>query len=262
MAVYNINGLEIGGGQFFDNVALYFGYFKGAQYYLFRIAKNKIGGGQQFPFVVAPNGSGGGEYSALDYSAVKPFPIIINAGLFNNGEGAKTPIGRVIQNGVAIQDNDTILEVLTIDNNGDLSFDTGTTPAADLIASGVVSAVSGFGRIIVDYTKITQEEYVRPNRWNEDSQRQVIGQFGNGDYGILTIEGRNFDNSIGLGLGDVQDLCAQYNFKFAFNLDGGGSTETVYGEKQVNIIYERTTGRICPTFIVFNGSNVFGDPQE
>lgn len=263
MPVFNINGLEIGGDQFFENITLTFGYFRGAQYYLLRVAREKLNGDKQYPFVLAPNGAGGATTSALGLSAIKPYPLIINAGLFNNGQGqSKDPVGKVIEDSTAIKDVTTSFPPLTIDNNGDLYYDDGTTSCADLIASGVVSAVSGFGPIIINYQPTSQESYIYPDRWNEDSQRQVIGQFGNGDYGILTIEGRTFDHSTGLGLGDVQALCQQYNFKFAYNLDGGGSTETVYGKKQINIIYEGTTGRICPTFIVFNGTDTFGDPEE
>lgn len=263
MAVYNINGQEIGGGQFFDNITLDFGYFRGAQYYLIRVARDKYDGGKQYPFVSAPNGSGGALYSCLGYSAVKPFPIIINAGLFNNGAGqGKDPVGNVVEDGVSVANNtSSVFPPLTIDGDGELGYAVPGTTNSELISNGIVSAVCGFGPIIIDYAKTNQADYSVPDRWNEDSQRQVIGQFGNGDYGILTIEGRTFDNSTGLGLGDVQDLCQQYNFKFAYNLDGGGSTETVVGEKQLNIIYEGTTGRICPTFIVFNGTDEFGDPQ-
>ena len=49
--------------------------------------------------------------------------------------------------------------------------------------------------------------------------------------------------------------------KFAFALDGGGSTETVIGETQINTIYEGTYGRKVPTYIIFNGTGIFNVPS-
>ena len=48
--------------------------------------------------------------------------------------------------------------------------------------------------------------------------------------------------------------CKKLGLKFAYNLDGGGSTETMFGYKHLNTIYDGTTGRQVPTFIVFTGS--------
>ena len=74
---------------------------------------------------------------------------------------------------------------------------------------------------------------------------------------LLTSEGRSFDNSVGLTMGDAQRICKTLGVKFAYNLDGGGSTQTVIGKRIVNSVYEGTSGRKRGTFIVFNGTTVF-----
>lgn len=258
MSTFNINGKIISGEPFYDDITLDFGVYKNAQYYLIRVAKTRRDGSVQYPFVIAPNGSGGATQSALQYAQTGKYRMIINAGLFNNAAGQdKDPVGKTIQNGVSVTDKGTTYPTLTIDSNGNLASADGSTDTATLIANGVVSAVAGFGTIIEDYEAIPIESYAKPENWDSDSQRQVVGQFGNGDYGFLTVEGRNFDNSTSLTVGELEELCQKYNFKFAFNLDGGGSTETVIGKKQLNIVYEGTYGRVCPTYIVFSGDTNF-----
>jgi exopolysaccharide biosynthesis protein len=63
-------------------------------------------------------------------------------------------------------------------------------------------------------------------------------------------------------MADAQRICKELGVKFAYNLDGGGSTQTVYGKKIVNSIYEGTTGRKRGTFIVFNGTSQYDIPNS
>ena len=146
---------------------------------------------------------------------------------------------------------------LTIDNQGNLGYAEYNADADTLVSSGVVSAVTGFMPIIVDYKPVPSTEWNRVSHYTENTQRQIIGQFGNGDYAIITCEGRGYDNSDGWTLAEAQTICQKHGLKFAYNLDGGGSTETMLGYKPINTIYEGTTGRKVQTFIVFNGKNVF-----
>lgn len=222
-----------------------------ANYTVLRICKNKIDGTKQYPFVRSP-----GRMSALDLSASENWQVIINSGL---GVGAQQPIdGVVVQNGVVINNSPATYHAgampLTIDANGDLSYAEADTTGAELVANGIVSAVCGFCPIITDYNPVSSFPTVdHVTHFTENAQRQIIGQFGNGDYAILTCEGRNFDHSDGWTLAEAQVICQKLGLKFAYNLDGGGSTQTVIYKKQINTIYEQTTGRKVPTFIVFNG---------
>ena len=192
---------------------------------------------------------------SIQFHFVKNFFVAINAGYFyppNN-----TPLGVVIENGVAIRSwvegeggqYAVAKDFLTIDSNGDLGYSTEPN-AQTLVSQGIISAVTGWTLLVSNYESTGAVSDVH-------AQRQIIGQFGNGDYAIITSEGRNFDNSAGWTFAEAIPILQGLGLKFAYALDAGGSVETCIGKKQINTIYERTTGRIVPTYIVFNGSTEF-----
>lgn len=264
MAVFDIKGNNIGGSSFLDNALIDRGVYKGVQYYFIRINKTKYDGESQYPFVISPNGIGPATQSTLDYAHIHNYPIVINGGVFDMSKESMTlkPRGMLIVDSTILNNTPYITwQPLLIDQNGDLSAVASDTDASEL--SGIVSAVCGFGPLVENYKGKTIDDYAHPGGWAENAQRMIIGQFGNGDYAIIASEGRGFDNSLlGWSIGDAVDFCVSINLKFAYNLDGGGSTELVVGKKQLNTIYEGITGRIVPTFIVFNGTDTYGEPEE
>ena len=248
-----------------DNFALSYGRYgtPGANYTMLRIFQTKTDGSKQYPFLYAPLGASAGGASVLDMNATRNFPVAINAGIFDMT--TQVPIGTIIQNSVLIQQGDeTIPEwnrnnqmVLTIDNEGNLGYAAYNANGTTLINNGIVSAVHSFCPIVIDYqdaADVIQCPYLENDA---DAQRQLIGQFGNGDYCILSFEARGFQHSTGMTIPQVRAFCLELGLKFAFNLDGGGSTQTVLGHKCVNTIYENATGRVVPNYIVFNGTTVF-----
>lgn len=253
--VYDINGNGIA-DSFLPTAMLQTGIHEGTFYYFLRILKKKPDGTFQYPFVVASNGTSATEMSALDYALLHNNYVTINSGLGNQSGNSWVPLGILIQNGVVIQDTQTSFRPLVVSQTGDLYSVNPDTTAASLVASGIKSALCAFGPIVEDYVAVSQESYPHIN-WSANAQRQIIGQFSNGDYAIITCEGRGYDNSIGWTIPQAQSLCTSLNLKFAYNLDGGGSTETVVGKKQLNTIYENTTGRTVCSFIIFNGTDNF-----
>ncbi len=235
-----------------------------ANYTIIRIYKNKIDGTQQYPFVYAPNGADSGKKTTYDLSHAEGWLLAINAGVFNMSNC--TPYGILIEGGNVLpcsaKGEHSGCKHLTIDTNGNLGYAESNADAQTLKANGIVSAVTGFMPIIVNYQKVPSSEWNSVSHYTDNAQRQIIGQFGNGDYAIITCEGRGFDNSDGWTIEEAQNICQKHGLKFAYNLDGGGSTETMVGLKHINTIYENTTGRVVPTFIVFNGSTVFGKPSD
>lgn len=267
MAIYNIDGLEVAdlSNTFPPNMTLDYAFDAGsnANYTVLRIFKKRIDGTRQFPFVYCPNGVNAGTQSTLQMNMQKGFPIAINAGVFyTDSSRANKPHGLVIQNGVLVQQGSTELPhyAITVNADGDLSYALPSADGESLIANGIVSAVNAWSPIIINYDDASE---VLSDLYDDQSnaQRQIIGQFGDGDYAILTCEGRNYDHSDGWTMDEAKAICKKVGLKFAFNLDGGGSTETVIGKKQINTIYEGTYGRIVPTYIVFNGTDTFGVPN-
>lgn len=240
---------------------------KSTNYYLIRIPQTRPNGDKQYPFVFAPNGAEAATMSTLTMMQNYDFKLGINAGFFDAfQEGTNRPFGITVQNSELIREDlthDTAQYTLTIDAYGNLSYmntlASGLT-AEDVLETGAVSAVLGMVPLVIN----GEPSDVESSQWETTAkaQRQLIGQYENGDYAIITCEGRNFDNSQGFTVADCRTLCASLGLNFAMMLDGGGSTETVIGETQINQIYEGTTGRIVPTYIVFNGKDTFSIPNE
>lgn len=246
--------------DFLRNVTLTSGYDEASatSYTALRIFQERLDGEKQYPFVYAPNAAGAASLSAKDLAALESWPLVINAGIFNMDTGC--PDGLLIQNGTVIQEGPSVTHAgckpLTIDFQGDLGYAEADAAAADL--SGMISAVCGFMPIVTDFQPVAEENWNAIDSYTQKAQRQIIGQYANGDYAILTCEGRGFGGSQGWTMAEAQAVCQKLGLKFAYNLDGGGSTETVLGKKQLNTVYEGDTGRKVPTFIVFNGTTSLG----
>ena len=218
-----------------------------------------------------PNGINSATQSTLEMNLQKKFYCAINGGRFLSTT-TDAPIGTVIQNSTVIQQGAAenfyqgsqlhySLFVLTIDADGDLGYAEPLASASGLISSGIVSAVHGFLPIVINSQDAKQTIVSSYLDNAEDAQRQIIGQKQNGDYVIITAEGRNYKNSTGWTIPQATQVCLAMGLKFAFALDGGGSTETVIGETQINTIYEGTYGRKVPTYIIFNGTGIFNVPS-
>ena len=247
--------------SFYNNLAIDYKYDTdtNANYTIIRIYKHRLDGSLQYPFVVAPNGANACEKTSLDVALENGFFLTINAGIFDTTTHKAD--GMLIENGKVLQNTPSQTHPqcrpLTIDNNGDLAEAAYNANANALVNSGVISAVCGFMAIVKDYAAVPSSQWNNVAHYSQNAQRQIIGQFGNGDYAVLTCEGRGVDNSDGWTIEEAQQICIKHGLKFAYDLDGGGSTELVLGEKPFNHIYEGVSGRGVPTFIVFNGTDKF-----
>ena len=244
------------------------GRLNGASYVFVRIPKTTNNGRKIKPRIRLTSNDGsleGAKRSTLRYSIDNGLGFVINGGLFDTT--TKQPIGQTIIDGVPLvntphqqgANNETISDTecypLCIDANGVLSapYDR-YVDTADMIADGVVQAVSGWGKLVENYA-ITEAdieaEIVHPGRYC----RQAIGQYQNGDYCVCTVDMSGYSNGIeneaGLTYAELAQIFVDKGVKFAYSLDGGGSAETVLGERQLNAIYEGTEGRIAPTIISF-----------
>lgn len=229
----------------------------GTLYYLTRIFKKKTNGLFQYPFVrkcFPVNKSvydlviAEGWYLAINSSSNKQFTI---------------------QNGEHVGNLDVPTRPpLTIDADGNLGYIDMEDITGGVVPEGVVSAVVGWMPIITNYTDCTEYDSLGVDQRTQvdittmHAQREIIGQYGNGDYAIITCEGRAFDNSTGFDYAQARAVCKKHNLKFAYDLDGGGSTQLVYGKKNMNIVYENETGRPIWTAIVFNGKSQYEIPSS
>ena len=229
-------------------------------YTVIRIFQKKIDGTRQYPFVRKP----ATKKTAYELADLEGWYVVINAAIND---------GMLIENNVVITDSAASRQPgvipLTIDNQGNLGYvDADTTGKGQTyVNNGIISALCGFFPIINNYENFEYPTNI-PGTFDTadwiNCQRNVIGQFSNGDYCIITGEGRGFANSKGFTIPQIQDVCKSLGLKFAYNLDGGGSTQTVICKKNVNTIYEtseHSTGRPINALIAFNGTSVFKIPN-
>ena len=249
-----------------SSINVEYGRKNGASFVFVRIPKTTNDGRTLVPRVVmtsADGGIGGRKTSPLQFAKDHNTVFVVNASLFDMTAGV--PVGQTIIDGVVMVDepmlddngvpiSDTECYPLCIDSNGvmsanyDRSVDTAT-----MIADGVVQAVTGWGKLVEDF-KICEAdieaEIVHPGVYI----RQSIGQYENGDYCVCTVEQSrgSVTNEAGLTYTDLAQIFVDKGVKFAYSLDGGGSSSTVIGNRQLNRIYDGTTGRPVPTVIYFD----------
>lgn len=258
--IYDING-NVLHDDFSDNMELDYAYDSatGANYSVLRVFQTKKDGTKQYPFVRATS-----RMKTAQLAAAEKWSLIINAGV---GVSEQQPMdGIVIENGVVKYNNPATYHLrsipLTIDANGTLGTAAADATGATVAANGIVSAVCGFCAIIENYVNATLPNVDingGGNHFAQNAQRQIIGQWGNGDYAIVTCAGRSMDNSDGWTLAEAQTVCIKLGLKFAYNLDGGTSVSTYLRKKPVWDFQAGTT-RVVPTFIVFNGTTSYSIP--
>ena len=259
--IYDLNGNALL-DNFADNMTLDYAYDSatGANYSVIRVFQTKKDGTKQYPFLRYP-----GRMTAVDLATQEGWQLIINAGL---GVSAEQPIdGIAIQNSTVIYDNPATYHAgcipLTIDSSGNLGTAATDASAATLVQNGIVSATCGFCPIIENYTNSTFPSISingGGNNLSDQAMRQIIGQFGDGDYAIVSCAGRTYFNSDGWSLTEAQTVCQKLGLKFAYALDGGKSVSTILRKKPVWDFMTGTT-RIVPSFIVFNGTTTYSVPS-
>lgn len=249
------------GSRFNENMSVR--YFRdttaNTSYYVTQIFKQKTDGTKQYPFVRIMQTTAERK-TAYDLAVAEGWDFTINGGGWE---------GPAIENHIAVRDADPYYQtggyIITVDQNGDLGYK-GNVAAGDgatLVQQGIVSAFYAFFPLVVNYEAFDYPTDIKDTFGNhnwEIAQKQIFGQFANGDYCLITSEGRSFANSVGFTVPQIQTMCLNLGLKFAFHLDGGGSTQTVYGKKRINCVYEAQT-RVLPGFIVFNSSDHYYIPN-
>lgn len=261
MPLYDVNG----NAKTFAEIDIEYGRYEGASYYLARIPRFSLDGRRIKPKVAitsADGSVGGSKVSALDFARRENTMFTLNAGLFNTT--TMQPQGQTIVDGVSKTNtpmtddmgspiSDDECYPLCIDANGDLSaLYERSVDTATMIADGVKYAVTAWGQFIENFAKADSSKYdeiVHAGKYI----RQTIGQYQNGDYFVCTVDCNrgSISNEAGMTYDTLANLLISKGVKFAYSLDGGGSAETVIEKRQINPIFEGTSGRAVPTVIYF-----------
>lgn len=165
-------------------------------------------------------------------------PMVMNAGIFSSSSPNPSATGIVITDGVLRKQTfnygvNYYRDLLCIKEDGSMHCVRGgdSVNPQTLINEGYVDVILGFYGLIID------GEVVDYSGYNEETlaanPRQVICRKTNGDYLILTCDGRTIHNK-GLTTDDIVRILSDYDIDFAFVLDGGGSTGTVVKGTKIN----------------------------
>lgn len=188
-----------------------------------------------------------------DFASRHKSPIVTNGGIFTSTAENPRAIGVVIKDGVVLMNDNNAgtyyRDILCIKENGDMDFVpmAGANPQL-ILNAGYKDAILGFFGLIKDHVVVDYSDYSPSSI--EAGPKNIICRKDNGDYLILTCDGRTLDNK-GLSIADCVRILTTYNVKFAFALDGGGSASTVVkGEKiNRNIDSGGTVERKVPTLL-------------
>lgn len=179
--------------------------------------------------------------------------LVINAGIYIDPFSVEAD-GITIIDGKILKDITaelflTELHVLGITAAGD--FKTYFYESAEnILADGCIYALTGFVPLIKDGLRVKPEALATCKHWDKRHPRQIVGRFFNGDYFTFCCDGRK-ENENGMTLQECADTILQDfgdEVAFAFNLDGGGSTQTMIGKRLMNPNVE---GRPVPNVIAF-----------
>lgn len=200
--------------------------------------------------------------SADQYSKRTGIGFAINAGRFlpDNDEPTNKrkgrPQGSTYYNGVEYTEwNDEYSQALVIDKQGYLSYAKHGEKLADI--DNIVSAVTGF-YAFYDEGKPLPKPVVDDKHLEQfDAQpRSFVYQKYDGSYGAVVVAGRDVEDSPGLTYDEMVAFVDKIpDVRFAFNLDGGGSSEFAKHGAVLNPSFDMnpaiTEPRLVTNFLVF-----------
>ncbi|HIA3653927.1 TPA: phosphodiester glycosidase family protein, partial [Enterococcus faecium] len=191
----------------------------------------------------------GNPKSVLDYITNHDAMCCINAGVFDVTSGIVD--GRLIIDGAIQKDSAPVIHknqwTLGIKSDGSLSAYDSTISASAMLQDDCESAVTGFVPIIMDGSMVDKSLFLTYGHLTQPNPRQVICQTALGDYFVFSCDGRK-DDEKGLTLEQIGEILLLFGVTFAYNLDGGGSTQTFVKKKRINRLIEN---RPIPSIIVF-----------
>lgn len=248
------------------SIDIEYGRYEGASYYLVRIPRYTIDGKRIQPKVAITSENGSvdaAKVSALTFAKRENTIFTVNASLFNTT--TVIPQGQTVIEGVSVTNipmtddmgsaiSDDECYPLCIDANGDLSAPyERSVDTATMIADGVIYAITAWGQFIENFAKADNSKFTEQVHVG-NYIRQSIGQYQNGDYFVCTVDATrgSIENEAGMSYDTLAELLTSKGVKFAYALDGGGSAETVIGNRQINPIFEETEGRAVATVIYFD----------
>ena len=246
------------------------------------------------PSVYAPDGAGSGDLAGImevtemveKVGEEKNIILAINSGIFYDTQSSDVycyhgndPDGVIIADGVVLKSAETVdhseCDILVIDEGGNVGW-ADYFADADALAAGesyyydiygdklngrkIKSAVTGFVPILVGGINLYDSSDKLLNGYDNyvghymmKARRQVFGVKADGGYVILS-------SVADWTLSDAAKAAIEQGCVFAYNMDGGTSTETVLAVKDENGFTVNQLSRMqglnkIPAYIVFTSDN-------
>jgi len=164
--------------------------------------------------------------------------------------GIRKPQGVQIVNGKIVQDISTTAYILGIKSNNELVAYQPGTKAKSILKDGAVNALTAFGPLIENNQPVAESILKIRGNYSVKHPRQVIAQLDNLDILFLSCGGRGFDGE-GMTAEDLIRILQGLKVKFAYMLDGGGSTSTVVKGELITKKIDKngTVERLRPNFL-------------
>lgn len=233
------------------------------EYYYIKIKKQISEGKILCPRVKLTNKDYINSTSIYDFMQNQNALLGINAGIFNTGtmvpECALMIDGEILfdcketyvhVNPYDGEEKRSILYILGIKNNGDLKMYPPSYTLEQIKNDGCRDAVMGFIPLIDNYQSFEGGDELVPHGAYKQKPRQVIGQDENQDFFVFTVL------APGMTYEQTRAMLKRHNVPFAYALDGGSSTQTIFDKKRLTEIYRGETGRCVPTAITFEVEDI------
>ncbi len=168
--------------------------------------------------------------------------IGINGSAFDYGSGKPSPLGMCIKNGKIYGDYMTSYSVMAVKKDGTIYTPRQGLMGKDLLRAGVKDTYN-FGPVLI------RDGKAQP-AWSETSKyypRTAIGMVKPNDYVLLVTDTGNYS---GLNHWDMVNIFQSYGCRYAYNLDGGGSSTLYYNGKVMNKLIGGSQ-RPCADFLYF-----------
>lgn len=159
--------------------------------------------------------------------------LCCNAGLYNTS--TNKPIGLTIKEGEIVGNGSFSSNwFLAINKNtGMLESGRLSNYETDYLAGRYNYLITAFVPIILNGHSVSEDILADCPNYSAKHPRQIICQKEDGEILLLTSDGR-IEGQEGWTLLEAQDICLQYDVMFAYNLDGGGSAQTVYNNMLIS----------------------------
>lgn len=181
--------------------------------------------------------------TAREFSKRKNATVVCNASPFfvDDKPHINYIRGLLIHNGKIIQDTRNIDEqvyrqcyILGIKNDNTLKVYEPFTDSDIILNDGIQETITGFTPIMKN-GKSCKDELLQTSNWNVPYPKIFLGQNTTSkDFYILACNGKGVEIEKGLVNDDVIKIFQNIGVDFAYQFDGGGSTQLIYRNEMLN----------------------------